>query len=83
MEKMIEDLKNKALEHKNDLKRSGITIDIGGEEQQFRLSGIGEKAIKIEKFIKYEDIVEVSELGNPEALENIIRETIENYEPEK
>jgi hypothetical protein len=81
MEDLVEILKEKALEYKNELKKEGVTLNIGDDEQKFRLSGIGAKAVKIEKFIKYEDIIAVTEEGNDNGLESILRKLIEDYEP--
>ena len=77
----FEDLKNKAVENKQEIKREGLTILIGDAEEDFRISGIGEKAIKIEKFIKYEDIMEAAELGRDDSLGVAIKKVIEEFEP--
>ena len=80
MEDLIESLKNKAVENKQGIKREGLTIVIGDDEQSFRISGIGEKAVKIEKYIKYDEIIEVTEGGNDNGLEAAIKQVIEDYE---
>lgn len=77
-----EDLKNKAVENKAALKRQFVNIPIGDEEYGFRISGIGEKSVKIEKFIKYDDIFEAIESGNDNGLEAMIKQIIEDYEEE-
>jgi hypothetical protein len=77
----IEELKNKAVEHKQEIKREGLNITIGDSEEDFRISGIGEKAVKIEKFIKYEDMIEAAELGRDDSLEVSIKKVIEEFEP--
>lgn len=76
-----EDLKNKAVENKPGLRKEYVNITVGDEEYGFRISGIGEKAIKIEKFIKYDDIIDAIESENEEGLESIIKKIIEEYEP--
>ena len=78
-----EDLKNKAIEYKADLKRQYVNIPIGDEEYGFRISGIGEKSVKIEKFVKYDDIFEAIESGNDNGLEAMIKQIIEDYEEEE
>ncbi|MDR3290994.1 MAG: hypothetical protein LBT10_02495 [Methanobrevibacter sp.] len=78
MEDLVEKLKNKALEFKEDIKREEISLPIGDSEHKFRLSGIGEKAIKLEKYIRYEDIVEGVESGK-EGLEKSLKNLIENF----
>lgn len=77
----FEDLKNKAVDHKQEIKREGLTLLIGDTEENFRISGIGEKAVKIEKFVKYEDMVEAAELGRADSLEVAIKKVIEEFEP--
>lgn len=76
-----EDLKEKALANKPELKRKTIDIQIGNEKYDFRIGGIGAKTVKIEKYIKYDDIIEAIENGNDNGLEAIIKEMIEDYEP--
>lgn len=77
----FEELKNKAVDYKQEIKREGLSVTIGDSEENFRISGIGEKAVKIEKFIKYEDMIEASELGRDDSLEVLIKKVIENFEP--
>ena len=48
--------------------------------QEFRITGIGEKAIKIEKYVKYEDMMDAVMDGKEEGLEAIIMEFIEDFE---
>ena len=57
------------------------TIIIGDEEQSFKIAGIGQKAVKLEKYIKYDDIMEAVESGHEDGLEAIIKKIIEDYEP--
>jgi len=76
-----EDLKNKAVEHKQDIKKEGLTILIGDDEETFRISGIGEKAVKIEKFVRYEEMTEANEEGRDDSLAVAIKKVIEEYEP--
>ncbi|GAA5819758.1 MAG: conserved hypothetical protein [Methanobrevibacter sp. CfCl-M3] len=82
MEDLVEKLKNKALKFKDDLKREELSLSIGDNEHKFRLSGIGEKAIKLEKYIRYEDIVEEVENGK-EGLEKSLKSLIENFKGKK
>ena len=75
-----EDLKEKALEFKDGLKRQYVNIPIGDEEYGFRISGIGAKSIKLEKFVKYDEIFEAIDAGNDAGLESLIKQIIEDYE---
>ena len=56
-----EDLKNKAMDNKPALKRKYINIPIGDVEYGFKVSGIGAKAIRLEKYVKYDEIIEAVE----------------------
>lgn len=78
-----DDLKDKAMNNKFGLRKKFVNIPIGQEEYQFRISGIGSKAVKIEKYIKYDEIMEAISQGNDNGLENMIKLIIEEYEPEE
>ena len=73
-----EDLKEKALENKAGLKKQYVNIPIGDEEYGFRISGIGAKSVKLEKYVKYDEIFEALEAGNDTGLESIIKQIIED-----
>ena len=75
----IDDFKKKAMDNKANLKFKNISIPIGDGEQEFRITGIGEKAIKIEKYVKYEDMMDAVMDGKEEGLEAIIMEFIEDF----
>ena len=77
-----EDLKEKALANKPGLRRQYVNIPVGDEEYGFRISGIGAKAIKLEKYVKYDEIFEALEAGNENGLEAIVKQIIEDYEEE-
>ncbi len=79
----VDDLKNKSLKYKPELKRKQINVPVGDMEYDFRISGIGEKSFKIEKYIKYDDIIEAIEAGNENGLESIILELVDKFEPEE
>ena len=78
-----EDLKEKALEFKDGLKKQFVNIPIGDEEYGFRISGIGGKSVKIEKFVKYDEIFEAIDAGNDTGLESLIKQVIEDYEEDE
>ena len=77
----VDDLKNKAMENKMDLRKEYVNIPIGDEEYGFRLAGIGGKAIKLEKYVKYDEIMEAVEAGNTNGLEAMVKTIIEEFEP--
>ena len=77
-----EDLAKKAQDNKAGLKRQFVNIPIGDEEYGFKISGIGAKSVKLEKFVKYDDIMEAVESGNDFGLEAMIKQIIEDYEEE-
>ena len=78
-----EDLKEKALEFKDGLKKQFVNIPIGDEEYGFRISGIGGKSVKLEKFVKYDEIFEAIDAGNDTGLEALIKQVIEDYEEDE
>ena len=78
-----EDLKEKALENKAGLKKQFVNIPIGDEEYGFRISGIEAKSVKLEKYVKYDEIFEALEAGNDTGLESIIKQIIEDYEEDE
>ena len=77
-----EDLAQKAQDNKAGLKKQYVNIPIGDEEYGFRISGIGAKSVKLEKFVKYDEIFEAIEAGNDNGLESMIKQIIEDYEEE-
>ena len=78
-----EDLKNRANEYKTGLKKQYVNIPIGDEEYGFRISGIGAKSVKLEKYVKFDEIMEAIESGNDNGLEALIKTVIEEYEDEE
>ena len=77
-----DELRDKANEFKTGLKKQYVNIPIGDEEYGFRISGIGAQSVKIEKYVKYDDIYEAIESGNENGLEAMIKQIIEDYEEE-
>lgn len=77
-----DDLKEKAMANKMGLRRKYVNIPIGDEEYGFRLAGIGAKAVKLEKYVKYDAIMEAVENGNDNGLEAMVKTIIEEYEEE-
>ena len=77
----MNNLKNKALDNKVGIRKEYVNIIVGDEEQSFKIAGIGQKAVKLEKYIKYDDIMEAVESGHEDGLEAIIKKIIEDYEP--
>lgn len=78
-----DDLRDKANEFKTGLKKQSINIPIGDDEYGFRISGIGQKSVKLEKYVKFDEIFEAIESGNDNGLEAIIKQLIEDYEEEE
>jgi hypothetical protein len=76
-----EDLKNKALDNKVGIRKEYVNIIVGDEEQSFKIAGIGQKAVKLEKYIIFDDIMEAVDSGHEDGLEAIIKKIIEDYEP--
>lgn len=78
-----DDLRDKANEFKTGLKKQFITVPIGDEEYDFKISGIGQKSVKLEKYVKFDEIFEAIESGNNNGLEVIIKQLIEDYEEDE
>lgn len=77
-----EELKEKAIANKPGLRKQYVNVTVGDEEYGFRIAGIGEKAVKLEKYVKYDEIFEAIEAGNDNGLEAIVKQIIEDYEEE-
>lgn len=78
----IEELKEKAIDNKPALRKKYVTLNVGENEYDFRLAGIGGKAIKLETYIKYDSIIEALETDNTDSVEAQLMKIIEEYEPE-
>lgn len=78
-----DDLRERANEFKTGLKKQFVNIPIGDEEYGFRIAGIGAKSVKIEKYVKYDEIFEAIEAGNENGLEALIKQIIEDYEEDE
>ena len=79
----IEELKEKAIDNKPALRKKYVTLNVGENEYDFRLAGIGGKAIKLEAYIKYDSIIEAIESDNIDSVEAQLMKIIEEYEPEE
>ncbi|MGL4670015.1 MAG: hypothetical protein ACRCVG_05410 [Methanobacteriaceae archaeon] len=82
MENQIEELRTKALAAKPNIKKGGFITVIGDEEQKFRV-GIGQKSVKLEIYIKYDQIIEAVESGKVNGLEMALKEMIESADDEE
>lgn len=78
----IEELKEKAIDNKPALRKKYVTLNVGENEYDFRLAGIGGKAIKLDAYIKYDSIIEALETDNTDSVEAQLMKIIEEYEPE-
>lgn len=78
----VDDFRRKAVDNKAALKRQSVDVFIGDKEQKFRISGIGEKAIKIEAYIKYDDIMETVQSEIDDSLDAVLMKIVEDYEEE-
>lgn len=79
----IDELREKAIENKPALRKKFVTLSVGDNEYDFRLAGIGGKAIKLEAYINYDTIIEAIETNNMDSVEAQLMDIIENYEPEE
>lgn len=76
----VDELREKAMENKPELKRERIKIPIGDDEYEFNIAGVGEKSIILRKFVKYDDIMDAIEAGNNTGLEKIVLDFIDEFE---
>lgn len=74
------ELKERALANKSNLKTKYVNVIVGCKEYGFRISGIGNKSIKIELYVGYEDIVKVVSSGNNNSIEFILLELLQGNE---
>ena len=71
-----EEIKNLALLNKKKLINKFFKVPSGGEEYKFKISGIGSRFIKIEKFFYYNEIIKKVLDGNEYSLEFAIEQII-------
>ena len=74
-----------AMINKKRLKQKYFKVPSGGEEYKFKISGIGSRFIKIDKFFYYSDIIKAVNKGNDRsfefAIEQIIVDPTKNKKP--
>lgn len=75
-----EELRIIAKENKEEIKSKQITLKIGYWQCDFDISGVGDKSIKIEKYIRYEEIIEAIKKGRIGSLEEMLKIRIEEYD---
>lgn len=71
-----DELRERALANKSNLKQQYIDAFIGKKEYEFRIAGIGFKSIKLELYIGYDEIASEISLDNPINLEFILFEKL-------
>lgn len=74
------ELRERALVNKSNLKKQYINAFVGKKEYGFRISGVGYKSIKIELYVGYDDIVKELSAGNDITLEFILLEILMDNE---
>ena len=70
------ELKERALANKLNLKKQYINVFIGKKEYGFKIAGVGNKSIKIELYVGYDEIVKELSSGNDISLEFILLEIL-------
>ncbi|WP_292888753.1 hypothetical protein [Methanobrevibacter sp. UBA212] len=71
-----EGIRQIAMINKRSLKQKFFIVPSGGEEYKFKISGIGSRFIKIEKFFYYSDIINAVTGGNDRSFEYAIEQII-------
>ena len=74
--KSEEQLRESALANKSTLKRQYIDAFIGENDYEFKISGIGNKSVKVELYIGYDEIADELSMGNDVTLEFILYELL-------
>ena len=72
-----EGLKEVAMFNKRNLRNKFFNITINDVDYKFKVSGVGSRSIKIEKFFYYSDIIGAVNRGNKKGFENEIKQIIE------
>lgn len=72
-----EGLKDVAMLNKKNLRNKFFNITVKDVDYKFKVSGVGKRSIKIEKFFYYSDIIKAVADGNKRGFENEIKELIE------
>lgn len=75
-----QELKLRAFANKQALKRMSIESFVGTKKYEFRIAGIGGRAIKLELYVGYEDIAKELNEGNEVNLEFILKEILVDNE---
>ena len=70
-------LKQVAMLNKKILRNKFFDISINGVDYKFKVSGVGNRSIKIEKFFYYSEIIGAVNKGNTKGFENEIKQIIE------
>lgn len=70
------ELKERAFANKQALRRMSIEAYVGTKNYEFRIAGIGGRAIKVEIYVGYEDIANELNKGNDITLEFILKEIL-------
>lgn len=70
-------LKEVAMLNKRNLRNKFFNIAINDVDYKFKVSGVGSRSIKIEKFFYYSEIIGAVNKGNKKGFENEIKQIIE------
>ncbi|WP_407376485.1 hypothetical protein [Methanobrevibacter sp.] len=71
-----EEFRNVAVANRKSLIKSSVIIPIGQNKYKFKISGIGQKAIQLEKFFYYSEIINSVQKGIDDGLEYLIEQII-------
>ena len=83
MDYKADEFRNVALLNKPDLRKKTVIIPISDNNYQFKISGIGQKAIKLEKYFYYSEIIDAVQEGIDDGLEFLIEQVIIDPKKEK
>lgn len=83
MDYKADEFRNVAMLNKTDLRKKTVILPIGENQYQFKISGIGGKTIKLEKFFYYSEIIKAVQNGIDDGLEYLIEQVIIDPKKEK
>lgn len=70
------EFKNVAFVNKKDLMKKTVIIPIGDNDYKFKISGLGQKAIKLENYFYYGEIIKKVQNGVDDGLEYLIEQLV-------
>ena len=71
-----DEFRNVAMVNKSNLRKKTVIIPIGDNRYQFKISGVGQMAIKLENYFNYSQIISTVQNGVDDGLEYLLEQII-------